>query len=259
MPKFAANLTMMFNELPFRARFAAARMAGFRAVEFLFPYGHDAGLLLTEMETHGLKVVLFNLPPGDWESGDRGFAALPGSEDAFDRSLDQALVYADVLGCPLLHAMAGIPPADADPAAVHATYVANLANAAERVGACGRTLVIEPINTRTVPGYFLTRQAQAMAVIAEVGSPHLALQFDIFHCQIMDGDAEGHLRRQIAAIRHIQIAGVPDRHEPDTGEVDYRRLFAVMDELGYAGYVGCEYQPAGDTVAGLGWFEAVRG
>ncbi|MCA8906306.1 MAG: hydroxypyruvate isomerase family protein [Rhodospirillaceae bacterium] len=259
MPRFAANLSMMFGEVEFLDRFAAAQAAGFDAVEYLFPYDYSPSELSLRLSDLGLAQALFNLPPGDWESGDRGFAALPGSEDAFDRSLDQALVYADVLGCPLLHAMAGIPPADADPAAVHATYVANLANAAERVGACGRTLVIEPINTRTVPGYFLTRQAQAMAVIAEVGSPHLALQFDIFHCQIMDGDAEGHLRRQIAAIRHIQIAGVPDRHEPDTGEVDYRRLFAVMDELGYAGYVGCEYQPAGDTVAGLGWFEAVRG
>ncbi|MCB9960053.1 MAG: hydroxypyruvate isomerase family protein [Rhodospirillaceae bacterium] len=259
MPRFAANLSMLFGEVEFLDRFAAAQAAGFDAVEYLFPYAYSPSELSLRLGDFGLTQALFNLPPGDWESGDRGFAAIPGREDAFDRSLDQALVYAEVLGCPVLHAMAGVPPADADPAALHATYVANLAQAAERVGASGRTLVIEPISSRTIPGYFLTRQAQAMAVIAEVGSPHLGLQFDAYHCQIMDGDVEMHLRRQVAAIRHIQIAGVPDRHEPDRGEVDYPHLFGVMDELGYAGWVGCEYQPAGDTLAGLGWFAAARG
>ena len=258
MPRFAANLSMMFGEVGFPDRFAAAAAAGFDAVEYLFPYAYDAQDLAARLADTGLSQALFNLPPGDWEAGDRGLAAIPGQEDAVDRSIDQALAYAEALDCPRLHIMAGIPGDGVDPGLAHDTYVANVARAADRVGAAGRILVIEPINTRSMPGYFLSRQAQAMAVIDAVGSPHLGLQFDLFHCQIMDGDLETHLRRQFPVIRHIQIAGVPDRHEPDTGEVNYPHLFGVIDALGYDGVVGCEYSPAGDTVAGLGWFAAAQ-
>lgn len=259
MIRLAANLSMLFTGHAFLDRFTAAAEAGFRGVEYLFPYAHAPEALRTALEEAGLEQVLFNLPPGDWEGGERGLASLPGREAEFRDSVVEALRYAEALGCPRVHAMAGLLPADADGetrAAHHATYVANLRLAARAAAKVGREVLIEPINTRDMPGFFLSRQAQAMAVLEEVGEPNLRLQFDLYHCQIMDGDLSRHLERQFEAIGHVQIAGVPERHEPDVGEVHYPALFARLEALGYAGWVGCEYRPAGETRAGLGWGRA---
>jgi len=253
VPRFAANLTMLFNEVPFTERFAAAAAAGFGGVECLFPYAHPADELAGLLAAHGLQQALFNLPPGDWDAGERGLAALPGREDEFRASVATALAYARALRCPTLHVMAGLVPEGADRVAMHATYVANLRHAADAVADDGITLVIEPLNDRDVPGYFLPRIDAAAAIVAEVDRPNVGLQFDCYHVQIMDGDLATRLRRHAGLIRHVQIAGVPERHEPDTGEVAYPYLFGLLDELGYAGWVGCEYRPRTTTVAGLGW------
>ncbi len=256
MPKFAANLTMMFNEVPFPARFAAAARAGFKGVEFLFPYelpALEAGRLLRES---GLVNALFNLPPGDWATGERGLASLPGREADFRAGVAVAIEYALALGTPTLHAMAGLLPAGADRERHRAVYVENLRFAAREVARHGRTLVIEPINPRDMPGYFLNTQADAHAVREAVAEPNLKVQMDLYHAQIVEGDLAVKLRRHVADIGHVQIAGVPDRHEPDDGEVNYPYLFRLLDELGYAGWVGCEYRPRGVTEDGLGWFRA---
>lgn len=256
MIRLAANLSMLFTEHGFLERFAAAAEAGFRGVEYLFPYAHAPEALRTALKESGLEQVLFNLPPGDWKSGERGLASLPGREAEFRDSVVEALRYADVLDCPRVHAMAGLLPLAADDetrAAHHATYVANLRFAAREAAKCGRQVLIEPINTRDMPGFFLAHQSQAMAVLEEVGEPNLRLQFDLYHCQIMEGDLSRHLERQFEAIGHVQIAGVPERHEPDVGEVHYPALFERLETLGYGGWIGCEYRPAGATRAGLGW------
>ncbi|SDK72076.1 hydroxypyruvate isomerase [Franzmannia pantelleriensis] len=256
MIRLAANLSMLFNEHDFLDRFAAAAQAGFRGVEYLFPYEHAADTLRAQLDQYGLEQVLFNLPPGDWAAGERGLASLPGREAEFRDSVAEALRYAEALNCPRVHAMAGLLPTDADEAtraAHHATYIDNLRFAAREAARVGREVLIEPINTRDMPGFFLSRQAQAMAVLDEVGEPNLRLQFDLYHCQIMDGDLTRHLERQFPAVGHVQIAGVPERHEPDVGEVYYPALFARLEALGYAGWIGCEYRPAGDTRRGLGW------
>ncbi|MDR5907362.1 2-oxo-tetronate isomerase [Franzmannia qiaohouensis] len=256
MIRLAANLSMLFNEHDFLDRFAAAAQAGFRGVEYLFPYEHAPDTLRGLLDEHGLEQVLFNLPPGDWAAGERGLASLPGREGEFRDSLVEALRYAEALGCPRVHAMAGLLPADADAttqAAHHATYIDNLRFAAREAAKVGRELLIEPINTRDMPGFFLSRQAQAMAVLEQVGEPNLRLQFDLYHCQIMDGDLTRHLERQFAAIGHVQIAGVPERHEPDVGEVHYPALFERLEALGYTGWIGCEYRPVDDTRQGLDW------
>lgn len=257
MIRLAANLSMLFNEHDFLDRFAAASQAGFRGVEYLFPYAYAPDTLGELLAETGLEQVLFNLPPGDWEAGERGLASLPGREAEFRDSVAEALRYAQVLDCPRVHAMAGLLPADADQhearAAHHATYIENLRFAAREAAKVGREVLIEPINTRDMPGFFLSRQAQAMAVLEEVGEPNLRLQFDLYHCQIMDGDLIRHLEQQFAAIGHVQIAGVPERHEPDVGEVHYPALFERLEALGYEGWVGCEYRPAADTRQGLGW------
>lgn len=257
MPKLAANLSFMFNELPFLDRFAAARRAGFAGVEFLFPYDYAAGTLARELATNELVNVLFNLPPGDWEAGDRGLAAVPGREADFDAAVALALSYARVLGTPRLHAMAGIVPPDADRARWRATYVSNLQRASALAAADNIELLIEPLNPRDMPGYFLSTQADAHAIVTEVGAPNLKVQMDLYHAQIVEGDITVKLRRYLPAIGHIQIAGVPDRHEPDTGELDCRIIFRLLDELGYDRWIGLEYRPAGDTLAGLGWIERV--
>jgi hydroxypyruvate isomerase len=259
MPRFAANLTMMFNEVPFLDRFEAAARAGFDAVEFLFPYDVPEEEIAGVLHTARVRNVLFNLPPGDWGAGERGIAAIPGREREFEASVATALRYARALDTPTLHAMAGIVPAGADRAAWRATYVANLRRAARALAAEGRRLVIEPINARDMPGYFLQRQDEAHAIREEVGEPNLLIQMDLYHAQIVEGDLTVKLRWWAKHIGHVQIASVPDRHEPDHGEVYYPHVFAVLDEVGYAGWVGCEYRPAGDTVAGLGWFGAARG
>ncbi len=257
MIRLAANLSMLFNEHDFLDRFAAAGQAGFRGVEYLFPYAYAPETLRGLLEDSALEQVLFNLPPGDWEAGERGLASLPGREAEFRDSVVEALHYAQALDCPRVHAMAGLLPADGDQheasAAHHATYIDNLRFAAREAAKVGREVLIEPINTRDMRGFFLSRQAQAMAVLEEVNEPNLRLQFDLYHCQIMDGDLTRHLERQFTAIGHVQIAGVPERHEPDVGEVHYPALFDRLEALGYTGWIGCEYRPAGDTRQGLGW------
>lgn len=256
MPKFAANLTMMFNEVPFPERFAAAAKAGFKAVEFLFPYDHAPQEVAQWLKQNKLENVLFNMPPGNWAAGERGMAALPGREDEFRASVARALDYAQALGTQRLHAMAGLLTADHDPNRCRETYIENLRYAAREVGKQGRMLLIEPINTRDIPGYYLNTQAEAHAIRESVGEPNLKVQMDFYHAQIVEGDLAVKFKKHFDGIGHIQIAGVPSRHEPDDGEVNYSYLFRLMDELGYAGSVGCEYRPRGRTEDGLGWMKS---
>lgn len=258
MPRFAANLSMMYTEYDFLDRFAAAAADGFKAVEFLFPYAYAPAEIARRLRDQGLTQALFNLPPGDWERGERGLAALPGRQAEFAASVQQALVYAQATGCRRVHVMAGVTPPGADLDAMRRTYVANLRHAAEQFAPYGITALIEPINTRDMPGYFLTHQQQAHDIVAEVGAANLKVQMDLYHCQIMEGDLLTRLKRHRAAIGHLQIAGVPQRHEPDTGEVNYRWLLDEIDALGYDGYIGCEYRPRAGTSAGLGWFAPYR-
>ncbi|APE30782.1 hydroxypyruvate isomerase [Halomonas aestuarii] len=256
MIRLAANLSMLFTEHDFLDRFAAAADAGFHGVEYLFPYAHAPERVAEALRDSGLEQVLFNLPPGDWEAGERGLASLPGREDEFRGSVVEALRYAEALACPRVHAMAGLLPEDADDEireAHHATYLANLRFAASEAASAGRELLIEPINTRDMPGYFLSRQDQAVAVLESVGADNLRLQFDLYHCQIMEGDLIRHLERLLPHIGHVQIAGVPERHEPDVGEVHYPAVLKRLETLGYRGWVGCEYRPAAGTRDGLGW------
>ena len=253
MPRFAANLSMMFNEVPFLDRFAAAARAGFKAVEYLFPYEHPATEIRRRLDDHGLAQVLFNAPPGDWAKGDRGTASLPGRQQEFRDGIARALDYAAALDCPLVHVMAGIPAADVASATAAARYAINMAWAAEQAAAAGRRLVIEPINHRDMPGFHLRTTGQAAAVIAAIGAERVGLQFDIYHCQITEGDVSKRMEALMPIIGHIQIADVPARNEPGTGEIGWPHLFRRIDALGYRGWVGCEYRPAGETVAGLGW------
>ncbi len=253
MPKLAANLSMMFQETPFLDRFAAAAECGFTAVEFLFPYDFPAEEIAERLERYGLTQALFNLPPGDWAKGERGTAALPGREAEFMAGLERALDYARSTKCPRLHAMAGIWPSGRDRREGREAYVANLRRAADRAAAQGVTLLIEPLNLRDMPGYFLNTTAEAIEAIASVGRENLKLQLDLYHCQITEGDLATHIRRLAGAYGHVQIAGVPDRNEPDRGEVNYAYLLELLDEVGYDGWVGCEYRPAAGTRAGLGW------
>jgi 2-dehydrotetronate isomerase len=256
MPRFAANLTMMFTELPFMKRFRAAADAGFDAVEFLFPYDHDVGLLADRLQAHGLTQALFNLPPGDWADGERGLAALPERVHDFRASVEVALVYAAGLDVRRVHMMAGIADRG-DPGAGKA-YRDNLAYLCDAAGVAGLDVMIEPINGRDMPGYFLNDFGFAADLIADLGLPNLKLQFDIYHRQVLHGDVLTGLRALMPIIGHIQIAAVPLRHEPGTGELDDGRILREVDALGYAGFVGCEYRPAGDTVAGLGWMQPFR-
>jgi hydroxypyruvate isomerase len=253
MPRFAANLSMMFNEVDFLDRFAAARKAGFAGVEFLFPYDHPPAELRRRLDDNGLTQALFNMPPGDWQAGERGIAALPGRQAAFRDSVRRALDYAAALGCPLLHCMAGIVPADVAPATAAAVYAANLSWAAEQAQPAGVRLCIEPINHRDMPGYFLNTQAQGAAIVAAIGVERIGLQFDVYHCQITEGDVTRRMETYMPVIAHMQIADVPARNEPGTGEIGWDFVLKRMDALGYAGWVGCEYRPAAGTEAGLGW------
>ncbi len=260
MPRFAANLSTLYSEHPFLDRFAAASADGFEAVEYLFPYAYDSGELRRRLDEHGLRQVLFNAPPGDWDGGERGIAALPGREAEVREGIDRALAYAAALGSPRIHLMAGLVPAGVERSACRDTYVANLAYAAGQAASAAVDILIEPINTRDMPGYFLNRQADAHAVVEEVGAPNLKVQLDLYHCQIVEGDLTATLRRDLPTGRvgHLQIAGVPDRHEPDRGELNLRHLLAVVDELGFAGWIGCEYFPKGGTSEGLGWLNDFR-
>ena len=259
MPRFAANLSMMFNEQPFLDRFAAAAKAGFRGVEFLFPYEHPANEIRQRLRDAGLTQALFNMPPGDWAKGERGLASLPGRQAQFRDGVKLALDYATVLDCKLVHCMAGIPSADVDPVTAASVYAANLAWAAEQAAPAGVKLVIEPINHRDMPGYFLNTQAQGAAVVEAIGRDRLGLQFDVYHVQITEGDITKRMERYLPVIAHMQVADVPARNEPGTGEIGWAFVFRRMDELGYGGWVGCEYRPAGETVAGLGWREKFAG
>ena len=264
MPRFAANLSMLYLEHAFLDRFAAAAADGFEAVEFLFPYAHEPAQLAARLAEHGLQQVLFNAPPGDAQRSEKGLAALPGRASEFRRSIDTALQFAQALRCPRVHVMAGLAPAGAERARLLATYQTNLAWAARQAANTGVACLIEPINPRDMPGYLLNRQDEAHRIVQEVGAPNLQVQMDLYHCQIVEGDVATKLRHYLPSGRvgHLQIAGVPERHEPDVGELNYAYLFGVIDEVsaacGWSGWLGCEYRPrrgaaAGGTSAGLGW------
>ena len=255
MPRFAANLSMMYQEYPFLDRFATAAKDGFKAVEFLFPYAFPASEIKVRLDQHGLLLALCNAPPGNWEAGERGLASLPGREEEFTASIALALDYCRVLGNGLLHVMAGCIGSPDDRARYRAVYLRNLAFAARQAAAAGVTVLIEPINTRDIPGYFLNRQDEAHAICAEVGAANLKVQMDLYHCQIVEGDLACKIRKHIGGVGHIQIAGVPERHEPDVGELNYSYLFRLLDDLNYRGWVGCEYRPRGSTSSGLDWLK----
>ncbi|MBB3264700.1 hydroxypyruvate isomerase [Azospirillum sp. OGB3] len=254
--RFAANLSMMFTERPFLERFGAAAAAGFDAVEFLFPYDTPAERIRAALDAHGLTQALFNLPPGDWAAGERGVASLPGREAEFREGVAMAIAYARVLGNRRLHCMAGIPPQGKDREEALAVYTGNLRHAAAACAEAGLTLLVEPINNRDMPGYLMNGTVLARRVIGEVGAPNLKLQLDLYHCQISEGDLATRIRANADLTAHVQIAGVPDRQEPDRGEVNYPYLFEVLAETGYRGFIGCEYRPRARTEDGLGWFHA---
>jgi hydroxypyruvate isomerase len=253
MPRFAANLSMMYQEYAFLDRFEAAARDGFKAVEFMFPYDFPASDIRAKLKAHKLTQVLFNAPPGKFAVGERGIAALPGRETEFQRSIETALAYADVLGTRHLHVMAGIIGESDDVAHHRSTYLDNLTFAAAQAKPLDITIVIEPINVRDMPGYFLNYQNDAHLICEEVGVDNLRVQLDLYHCQIMEGDLAMTLKQTMGGVGHIQIAGVPDRHEPDDGEINYSYLFQLIDELGYTGWIGCEYKPRQNTSAGLDW------
>lgn len=255
MPKFDANLTLMFNEVDFLDRFAAAAAAGFKAVEFQFPYAFAADELAARLRDNGLVPVLHNLPAGDWDAGERGIAILADRKDEFRAGADKAIAYATKMGTPLLNCLAGIAPVGADPARLNDVFVENLAWAADRFKAEGIKLLIEAINTRDVPGFHLNHTKQAADIIAETGSDNLFIQYDVYHMQIMEGDLAPTIAAYLDQIPHIQISDTPGRHEPGTGEINYPFLFDHIDRLGYRGWIGCEYWPAGGTVEGLGWLK----
>jgi len=253
--RFCANLSMMFNEVDFLDRFAQAAKAGFKGVEFLFPYDHDPAEIRGRLDDNGLQQILFNGPPGDWAAGERGTASLPGRQAAFRDGIKRALDYAGVLGNQLLHVMAGIPGKDVAPATAGAVYAANLAWAAEQAHAQGVKIVIEPINHRDMPGFYLNTMAQGAAIVEAIGRDRAGLQFDIYHCQVTEGDVTKRMEALMPVIAHMQIADVPARNEPGTGEIGWGYVFRRVVELGYAGWIGCEYRPAGDTISGLQWRE----
>lgn len=262
MPRFAANLSMLYNDVDFPERFAAAARDGFQAVEYLFPYAYTPGQLAALLKEHGLQQVLFNAPPGDWNAGERGLACLPGREAEFRAGIAQAIGYAQALDCARIHVMAGLVPPDADAAAIRATYIANVRHAAGLAAPHGIQILLEPINGRDMPGFFLSRQDQAHALLAEIGRPNVKVQMDLYHCQIVEGDLAMKIRQYLPTgnIGHFQIAGVPERHEPDVGEINHSYLFQLLDSLGWDGWIGCEYRPARGAAAhattdGLGWLK----
>jgi len=258
MPKFSANLGFLFTELPFLDRFGAAARAGFTAVEVASPYEHGARDIARRLADHGQTQALFNLPAGDWEAGERGIAILPGREGEFRDGVSRALDYASELGCARLNCLAGIAPPDADRRALEETFVANLAFAAEATRGRGVKLLVEPINTRDMPGFFLNRSDEALGLISRVRSDNLYLQADIYHMQMMEGDLARRLEAAMPSIAHIQIADNPGRHEPGSGEINYAFLLPLIDRLGYGGWVGCEYRPMTTAEAGLAWMTPYR-
>ena len=258
MPKFAANLTMLFTELPFLERFGAAAKAGFDAVEFLFPYDFDKNQLADLLRANKLKLVLHNLPAGDWAAGERGIACHPRRVQEFRDSVGRAIDYATTLGCPKVNCLAGILPNGVDPEAATATLIDNLRYAAEQLAGSDIGLVLEPVNTRDIPGFFVNRTQPALDIIAAAGAANLKLQYDIYHAQVMEGDLARTIESAFSRIGHIQLADNPGRHEPGTGEINYPFLFRRIDELGYEGWIGCEYKPRTTTTEGLGWLKSVR-
>lgn len=258
--KFAANLSFMYGEYAFLQRYAEAAQDGFAGVELLFPYDYPAAQLKQQLDAAGLSQVLFNAPAGDWAAGERGTAILPDRQAEFRAGVQLALEYAVQLACPRVHVLSGIVPAAAEEAALVGTWLDNLGWAAEQAEHAGVRLQVEPINRRDMPGYFLTHQQQAHDLVAQLGAAAIDVQMDLYHCQITEGDVICKLRRYLPGGRvgHIQIAGVPSRHEPDTGELRYEAIFEVMRELGYSAWIGCEYRPAGRTRDGLGWLQRAR-
>lgn len=253
MPKFAANLTMLFQELDFLERFEAAAQAGFKGVEYLFPYAYDKRLLAEKLATHGLTQVLHNLPAGDWGAGERGIACLPDRVGEFQDSLGMAIEYAQALECRQLNCLAGIAAPGADGDKLHETLVANLGYAAAALNEAGIKLLIEPINTFDIPRFYLNRTRQALDIIAETGSDNLFVQYDIYHMQRMEGELAKSMQNNLQQIAHIQLADNPGRSEPGTGEINYPFLFDWLDRIGYSGWIGCEYRPMAGTQAGLSW------
>lgn len=255
MPRFAANLSLLFTEQPFLERFAAARRAGFAAAEFHFPYAQDRAALAEVVLTSGLEVVLFNLPAGDWEAGERGIACHPRRIAEFQDGVGLAIEYARLLGCPRLNCLAGIPPAGVDADKARETLVENLRFAAAVTARAGVALVLEPLNTRDTPGFLVATSDAGLAAIDAAGCENLQLQFDIYHAQVMEGDLAARLQRHLPRIGHVQLADNPGRHEPGTGEINFPFLLRRLDELGYEGWVGCEYRPSGRSEESFGWMK----
>lgn len=254
MPRFSANLSLLFCEHEFLDRFDAAARAGFTAVEYISPYEHPPEVVAERLRRNGLEQALFNLPLGDWSAGERGIAILPDRVEEFRAGVDKAIRYATALGCTQVNCIAGIAPAGVPTSVLEDLLVENLAYAADRLERAGIRLLVEPINTRDMPGYFLTTSGQALAIMDRVGSRNLYLQYDVYHMQVMEGDLARTIEANLARIAHIQIADNPGRHEPGTGEINYPFLFGHLDSIGYRGFVGAEYRPAKTTEAGLGWF-----
>ncbi len=259
MPQFAANLSTMFTEEPFEKRFAAAAQCGFKAVECMFPYVISPESVKALLDENGLQMVLFNLPAGNWEQGDRGLAAQPGREGEFAESLDRALAYCQATGCSIVHAMAGLVPENGNPDQMEAVYRNNLLRAADFFQPHGVTVAMEAINQRSMPGYYLRTLQQAAGYINEINRPNLKLQFDFFHVQMEEGCVSLKFKEYFPLIGHCQLAGVPERHEPDSSELDYKFIFELVDSMQYAGFIGCEYIPAADTRAGLSWLASLGG
>ncbi|GGH63341.1 hydroxypyruvate isomerase [Comamonas phosphati] len=259
MPRFAANLSMLFTEVPFLDRFERAAQAGFEAVEFLFPYAHTVEEIQERLNATGLKIVLHNLPAGDWEAGERGMACDPARVDEFRAGVAKAVTYALALGVPQLNCLAGKAPAGVDAATLRRTFVENLRFAAAALKTAGLRLLIEPINPFDIPGFYLNRTDDALSILDEVGADNAFVQYDIYHAQRTEGELANTLQKSLARIAHVQLADNPGRNEPGTGEINYPFLFAHLDRIGYTGWVGCEYKPAKDTESGLGWVETVAG
>lgn len=259
MPRFSANLSMLFGEHEFLDRFDAAARAGFKGVEYVGAYDHPKEVVTERLAKNGLTQVLFNMPPGDWGKGERGIAVLPDRVDEFRAGVDTALAYAKATGCTQINCLAGIAPAGVDRATLEAVFVDNLKYAAPRFEAAGVRLLIEMINVLDIPGFFLNTTSQALGILEKVGSDNLYLQYDIYHMQIMEGDLARTIEKHLPRIAHIQLADNPGRHEPGTGEINYPFLYAHLDRLGYAGWIGAEYKPKAGTEAGLGWFRALNG
>ena len=253
MPKFAANLSMLFTELDFLARFAAAARCGFAGVEFLFPYAYPKEQLAEALRKHGLTQVLHNLPAGDWERGERGIACHPDRVGEFHEGVERAIEYARSLGCQQINCLAGIAPASVRHDRTRDAFIANLKYAAPRLAEHGIKLLIEPINTRDMPGFFLSTSAQALDIMQEANESNLYLQYDVYHMQMMEGNLADTIGKNLGRIAHVQVADVPGRHEPGTGEINYKFLFQYLDDIGYQGWVGCEYKPLARTEDGLGW------